>query len=81
MAPLRSSLELGVNSVVASDRGLLRQNRPDEPSNISSLFAVEVNHTPQSVCAKDEAPLNILLMLVTLDTSHFERSALKDDTP
>ena len=60
---------------------LLSQIRPDEPSNIPSLFAVEVSHAPQSVRAKDEARLNILHMLVTLDTSHFERSALKDVTP
>ena len=26
------------------------QIRPDEPSNIPSLSAVEVTHTPQSVC-------------------------------
>ena len=52
--------------------------RPDESVNIPSLSAFEVNHAPHSVCAKDEAPLNINFMLVTLDTSHFERSALKD---
>ena len=30
-------------------------SRPDEPTNISVLSAVEVTHTPQSVCANDEA--------------------------
>ena len=55
------------------------QIRPDEPSNIPSLSAVEVIHTPQSVCAKDDAPLNICSMLATLDTSHLEISPLKDD--
>ena len=55
------------------------QIRSDEPSNIPSLFAVEVSHAPQSVCAKDDAPLNISSMLVTLDTSHLERSPLNDD--
>ena len=43
---------------------------------MASLFAVEANHAPQSVCANDEAPLNISAMLVTLDTSHFETSPL-----
>ena len=30
-------------------------SRPDEPTNISVLSAVDVAHTPQSVCANDEA--------------------------
>ena len=51
---------------------------PDEPSNIPSLFAVEVLHLPQSVCVKDGAPENISFMLVTLDTSHLERSPVND---
>ena len=58
---------------------LVAQIRPDEPSNIPSLSAVEVNHAPQSVCEKDDAPENIFPMLVTLDTSHLEMSALNDD--
>ena len=58
---------------------VLRQNFPDDSSKIPTLFAVEVNHKPESVCAKDEAPLNILLISVTLDTSHFDRSKSKDD--
>ena len=35
---------------------LLSQILPDEPSNIPSLSAVEVLHSPQSVCVKDDAP-------------------------
>ena len=54
----------------------LRRICPGERSNISSLFAFEVNHAPQSVRLKDEANLNMLPILVTLDTSHFERSPL-----
>ena len=46
---------------------------------MASLSAVEANHAPQRVRANDEAPLNIPAMLVTLDTSHFERSALNGD--
>ena len=45
---------------------------------MASLFAVEANHAPQRVRANDEAPLKIPAMLVTLDTSHFDRSALND---
>ena len=54
------------------------QSRPDDPSNIPSLFAVEVDHAPQSVCAKDDAPENISFMLVTLDTSQLEMSLLNN---
>ena len=53
--------------------------RPGEPSNILTLSAVEVLHASQSVCAKEEAPENMSRMLVTLDTSHLERSRLNDD--
>ena len=35
---------------------VVAQIRPDVPSNIPYLSAVEVNHAPQSVCAKDDAP-------------------------
>ena len=55
------------------------QIRPDERSNISVLSAVEVVHMPQSVCVNDEASTNMSSMLVTLDTSHLERSRLNDD--
>ena len=55
------------------------QSRPGELSNIPSFFAVEVIHAPQSVCAKDDAKANMLSMLVTLDTSHFDMSQLNDD--
>ena len=58
---------------------LVVQIRPDEPSNIPSLSAVEMSHaSPQSVCAKDDAPKNICSMSVTLSTSHFEMSTLND---
>ena len=38
---------------------MIVQIRPDDPSNIPALSAVEVSHAPQSVCAKDEASLNM----------------------
>ena len=55
------------------------QIRPGEPSNIPPLYAVEVPHTPQSVCANDDASSNMSSMSVTLDTSHLERSLLNDE--
>ena len=58
---------------------LFEQIRPDEPSNIPFLSAVEVCQVPQSVCAKDDAPENMVCMLVTLDTSQLEMSPLNDD--
>ena len=58
---------------------LTLQIRPDEAENIPYFFAVEVNHAPQSMCVKDDAPENISSMLITLDTSHLDTSLLKDD--
>ena len=55
------------------------QIRPDDPSNIPCLSAVEVCHTPQSVCAKADASANMPRIVVTLDTSHVEMSPLNDD--
>ena len=52
---------------------------PDDLSNIAFLSAVDVSHTPQSVCENDEAEWNIKPMSVALDTSHLERSLLNDD--
>ena len=47
-----------VAAVVVEVLVLLVQSCPCEPSNIPSLFAVEVSHAPQSVCANDDAPEN-----------------------
>ena len=55
------------------------QIRPDEPSNIPSLLAVEVYHAPQRVCVNDDARENIFPMVFTLHTSHLEISPLNDD--
>ena len=55
------------------------QSRPDDPTNISVLSAVKVLHAPQSVCEKDDAPLNMRFMVVSPDTSHLEMSPLNDD--
>ena len=73
------ALLLKVMMVILEVVGLAAQIRPGDPSNIPSLSAVEVSHAPQSVRAKDDAPENILFMLVTLDTSHFDISPLNDD--
>ena len=52
---------------------------PDEPTNMSSLVALEVTQAfPQRLCLNDAAPLNILSMLVTCDTSHFDMLTLND---
>ena len=65
--------------VVVAEVLVLVQSLPDESSNIPALFAAEVIHAPHSVCAKDDAPLNMCFMSVTLDTSHLEMSQLNDD--
>ena len=58
---------------------LVVQSRPDEPSSIPCLYAVEVIHTPQSVCANDDAEWNMKPISATLDTSHLDMSPLNDD--
>ena len=51
---------------------------PGEPVNMPSFVAFDsVHETPQSVWVKDSAPLNILLISVTDETSHADRSWLK----
>ena len=69
---------LEMAAVVMEAFELVPQIRPDESSNICSLFAVEVLHAPQSVRAKDNAPTNICFMLVTWDTSHLDMRRLND---
>ena len=66
-------------AVVVEVLALFLQIRPDDPSNIPSLSAFDVSHVPQSVCAKDDAPWNIMFMAVTPDTSHLEMSRLNED--
>ena len=52
---------------------------PDDPANISFLLAFEWTQVaPQIWCLNDAAPINMLCMLVTLDTSHFEISTSND---
>ena len=58
---------------------VVMQSRPDEPSNISLLSALEVIHAPHNVCAIDDAPENMPFMAIALDTSHLEMSPLNDD--
>ena len=52
----------------------------DEPSeNMSSLAAFELTHAaPHRVRLKDVAPRNIRFIVVTWETSHLDRSLLKD---
>ena len=58
---------------------LVVQISPNDPSNIPSLFAVEVCQSPHRVCSNDDAAENISFMLVTLDTSHLLMSTLNDE--
>ena len=52
---------------------------PEEPVNMSSFVAFDsIQETPQSIWVKDMAPLNIPLISVTAETSHADRSWLKD---
>ena len=52
---------------------------PEEPVNMSSFVAFDsIQETPQSIWAKDMAPLNIPLISVTDNTSHTDRSWLND---
>ena len=46
------------------------QSRPEEPSKIPALSALESLQAPQRVCLKDDDPTNISSISVTLDTSH-----------
>ena len=57
----------------------VQKSRPDEPSNISVLSAVEVIHMPQSVCVNDEAEWNMKPMSLTLNTSHLDMPPLNED--
>ena len=62
-----------------ADVHAVRAIDPGEPSNMSLLLAFELTHsTPQSFWSNNAASVNILSILVTLDTSHLERSPLKD---
>ena len=68
-------LEVGVDVLV-----LVVQICPREATNIPFLSAVEVSHAlPHNVCAKEEAPENMSVMSVTLNTSHLEMSPLNDE--
>ena len=60
----------------------VRDIDPDERTNMSFWLAFELTQAaPQSCCLNDPAFENMLSMLVTLDTSHFEISRLNDDAP
>ena len=52
---------------------------PGDNKNIAFFFAFDLRHAvPHNACENPLAPWNMLLMLVTLDTSHFEMLQLKD---
>jgi len=58
----------------------VRDIDPGERTNISFLLAVACTQAAsQSVCLNDAAPMNMAPISMTLETSHFEISLLKDD--
>ena len=54
----------------------IRHSLPGDPWNIIFLLAFEWDQAPQSVRENLVAPLNIISIVVTFDTSHLEMSAL-----
>ena len=55
---------------------------PGESLNMPSCCAFELTQlTPQRVWSKDAAPEKMTAMLLTLDTSHLDKSWLKDVAP
>ena len=79
-APWSSALDCGENTaemVVAAHT--VGDIDPGESLNIDFLVAFDWDQAGvQSFCVKADAPRNISFMSVTLDTSHFEMSALND---
>ena len=88
MASLSSILDRGENIGVAAmarageDVHDVRDIEPCEPSNMRSCVAFEsTQEAAQRFCLKDLAPINILSIFSTLDTSHLEISRSKDFAP
>ena len=74
---------IGLLVVTAEEKDVhtVREIDPNDPTNISFLLAFEWTQAAlQSFCVNEAALLNMLSMLVTLDTSHLEMSPLNDDT-
>ena len=73
---------LVVTAVVVVDVHGVDAIDPAEPVNIFTLLALEYTHeAPQSIWSKDVASWNISTMLATADTSHADRSWLKERAP
>ena len=69
-------------AVVGSAVHTVRDIDPDDPTNMSFLFAFECTQAvPQSVCLNDTAPKNMPPISLTVDTSHLEMSPLNDTAP
>ena len=70
---------VSVVAVVEVDVHTANDIDPGESANMRFCFALEfTQETPQSICSKDVALLNIPYMLVTAETSQADRSWLKD---
>ena len=62
---------------VAAGAHTTRDIDPDEPANMKCFVAFEYTQAAvQNRCLNDTAPINMRSMLVTMDTSHAERSQL-----
>ena len=73
---------VAVMIVVVDDDVLLEHIDPDEPENTANFCALKrIQAWPQSVRLKDVAHKNIYDIEVARDTSHLDRSALKDVAP
>ena len=71
-----------VMAAVADDDVLVEHIDPDEPENMKDSCALKrIQAWPQSVRLKDVAHKNIYDIEVARDTSHSDRSALKDVAP
>ena len=78
MASLSSKLDCGENAEMAVVHTVLDID-PDEPANMTFFVAFEWTQAlPQSCRLNTIAPRNMLSMLLTLDTSHFEMSRSND---
>ena len=69
--------------IVVVDGGVMVEHiDPDDPENTEdSCVLKRIQAYPQSVRLKDVASLNIHAIEKTRDTSHLDRSALKDVAP
>ena len=75
-------VDTAVAVMIVDDDVLVEHIDPDEPENMKDSCALKrIQAWPQSVRLKDVAHKNIYDIEVARDTSHSDRSALKDVAP